>query len=125
MLEKCLHGYTQSDNEAINSVIWKKWPKDAFVSKKVLEIAAASANIEFNEGSNGLKPVFYDLGFSFGYFIKRGLNKKDNLRIRQSERKSYDHGKVRRKRLRALAKNWTDKENQAEGDKPSYSTEQF
>ena len=125
LLEKCLHGYSQNDNETINSVIWKKCPKHVFVFKKVLEIAVESATIEFNEGSNGLKPVFYDLGLSFGYFIKKDLNKKDNLRIRQSERKSCDHGKARQKRLRVLAKNWTDKENQAEGDKPFYSTGQF
>ena len=125
LLEKCLHGYSQNDNEAINSVIWKKCPKHVFVFKKVLKIAVESATIEFNEGSNGLKPVFYDLGLSFGYFIKKDLNKKDNLRIRQSERKSCDHGKARQKRLRVLAKNWTDKENQAEREKPSHSTGQF
>ena len=69
LLEKCLHGYTRNDNEAINSVIWKKCPKDVFVSKKILEIAVASATIEFNGGSNGLKSVFNDLGLNFGYFI--------------------------------------------------------
>ena len=61
LLKKCLHGYTQNNKEAINSVIWKKCPKDVFVFKKVLEIAVASATIKFNDGSNGLKPVFYDL----------------------------------------------------------------
>ena len=105
--------------------IWKKCPKDDFVSKKVLEIAVSSATIEFNDGGNGLKPVFNDLGVNFGYFIKKGLNKKHNLRIRQSVRKSCDRGKVSRKRLRAITKNWTDKENQAEGVKPSYSTGRF
>ena len=30
---------------AINSIIWKNCPKDVFVSKKVLEIAVASATI--------------------------------------------------------------------------------
>ena len=65
-LEKCLHGSTQNENEAINSVIWKKCPKDVFISKKGFEIAVASATIEFNEGNNGLTPIFYDLGLSFG-----------------------------------------------------------
>ena len=55
----------------------------------------------------------------------KGLNKKENLRIRQSEKKSCDHGKVRQKGLQAPTKNWTDKENWAEGDKPTYSTGQF
>ena len=47
-----------------------------------------------------------------------------NLRIKQCERKSCDHWKVRRKRLRAIAKKWTNKENLAEEDKPYYSTGQ-
>ena len=45
LLEKCLHSHTRNDNEAINSVIWRKCPKDVFVSKKVLEITVASATI--------------------------------------------------------------------------------
>ena len=73
---------------------------------------------------------FYDLCLYFGYFIKKGLNKKDNLWIRQSERNSCDHGKVRRKSLQENAVqenavNWTDKENQAEGTKTTYSTGYF
>ena len=39
-------------------------------------------------------------------WLKKGLNEKDNSRIRQPEGKSCDHGKVMQKRLRALAKNW-------------------
>ena len=65
------------------------------------------------------------MSLNFGYFIKKGLTKKDNLRIRHSERKSCDHGKERRKSLRTIAKNWNDKENHAEGDKPSNSRGQF
>ena len=62
--EECLSGYPQNDN------VPKRCPKDVFVSKKVLEITVASATVEFNDGSNGLKPVSYDLGSNFGYFIK-------------------------------------------------------
>ena len=62
LLENCLHIYTQNYNDTINSVIWKNFPKDVFVSKKVLEIVVTSAAIEFNNGSNGLKPAFNDLG---------------------------------------------------------------
>ena len=32
LLEKCLHDYPQNDNEAINSVVWKKCRKHVFVS---------------------------------------------------------------------------------------------
>ena len=54
------------------------------------------------------------MSLNFGYFIKKGLTEKDNLRIRHSERQ-----------LRTIAKNWNDKENHAEGDKPSNSRGQF
>ena len=32
LLKKCLHGQTQNNNESLNSVIWKRCPKDIYVS---------------------------------------------------------------------------------------------
>ena len=50
LLEKCLHGKTQNNNESLNGMIWKKCPKDVYVGKCVLEMGVSSAVICFNEG---------------------------------------------------------------------------
>jgi hypothetical protein len=122
LLNKCLHMYTQNDNESINAVIWKKCPKDIFVSKQILELAVASAVIEFNGGSISLQGVYKDLGLNFGVYVRSGLYNKDSARIDQSARKSSENGLARRKKLRSISKKWCDKETEAEGDKPAYGT---
>ena len=58
LLQKCLHGQTQNVNECLNSLIWKKCPKDVFVGRKVLELGVCSAVIQFIEGSCGLFDVY-------------------------------------------------------------------
>ena len=34
ILEKCLHGMTQNCNEAFNQLIWNRYSKNIFTSKK-------------------------------------------------------------------------------------------
>ena len=125
LLKKCLHKYTQNDNEAINSVIWKKCPKDIYISKKVLEIAVASAVIELNDGASALLNVFKEIGLYCGKFAVEGLRKKDVERVKQSARKSSKDGQARRKTLRSIAKKWIDDDTEKEADNPSYGTGLF
>ena len=42
LLERCLHGKTQNCNEALNTFIWKRLPKDVFVGPYVLEMGVCS-----------------------------------------------------------------------------------
>ena len=43
LIEKCLHGRTLNVNEAFNAYVWKRTPKDIFVSKNGLDMSVASA----------------------------------------------------------------------------------
>lgn len=124
LLNKCLHGQTQNNNESINNVIWKKCPKTVYVSRKILEIAVNSAVIEFNDGNIGIKPVFEQLGLNVGPFVELNCSNMDKIRIRSMTNKSSVTGKLRRKKLRARRKGYQDKEKEEE-KVPSYSTESF
>ena len=53
---RCLEQTTQNPKEAFNEITWKKWPKNIFVFRYVLEIGLASA-INFNDGVMGLNRV--------------------------------------------------------------------
>ena len=64
LLSKCLHGYTQNANEAPKKLIWQRCRKSAFVSKKTVDLAAASANLYFNDGCSGLDRIFQSLGIN-------------------------------------------------------------
>ena len=50
LLKRCTMGKTQNANESLHSVIWRKCPKEVFVSRKRLEVAVISAISEFNMG---------------------------------------------------------------------------
>ena len=39
LLEQCLHGKTQNQNESLNAMIWDRAPKETFVGSKLLETA--------------------------------------------------------------------------------------
>ena len=54
LLSKCLRGCIQNANEALNKLIWQRCPKSIFVSKKIVDLATASAVLYFNDGCNGL-----------------------------------------------------------------------
>ena len=36
LLEKCLHGKTQNQNESINGMIWQRVPKEVYVGRETL-----------------------------------------------------------------------------------------
>ena len=45
---KCLHGKMQNANEALNNLIWAKYPKNVYVEIEVLEMGVCSAIINCN-----------------------------------------------------------------------------
>ena len=77
LLGRCLDGTTQNSNEAVNQIVWKKCPKDTFISRIVLEIGVASAVINFNDGMSGFEKLFSRLNLSFGVntVLLRKINK--------------------------------------------------
>lgn len=63
LLKKYLQFYTQTDNEAINSIICGK--SSDFDSKWILKIDIASSFIEFNDNSCRLQFILNKLGSNF------------------------------------------------------------
>ena len=58
LLQKCLHGKTQNNNEPLNGLIWKRCPKDVFVRRVTLDLGVASAVIAFNDGLSRIIELF-------------------------------------------------------------------
>ena len=87
LLGRCLDGTTQNSNEAVNQIVWKKCPKDTFISRIVLEIGVASVVINFNDGMSGFEKLFSRLNLSFGVIINSGAIEKDQQRIKNMNNK--------------------------------------
>ena len=106
LLERCLHGKTQNNNECLNGVIWKRCPKDVYVGQQTLEMGVSSAVISFYEGMNSISKVMQHYGMSEGYFTNRYCNNKDSM----------DYTKKARIRKRTEQKGYCDKDTEREGD---------
>lgn len=48
LLNKCLHGKTQNQNEAISGMVWKGIPKEVFFGMEMLEFGLFDAISHFN-----------------------------------------------------------------------------
>ena len=54
LLQKCLHGETQNNNEGLNSIIWSRVRKSIRVNKPIIEMGTYSAILH---GTNGILQV--------------------------------------------------------------------
>jgi hypothetical protein len=116
LLEKCLHGKTRNVNESLNGMIWTKCSKRVLTGKDSLEMAAASAVICFNEGSQGLLPIYSKIGIVPGKYTLKGLLNIDVKRVREMNKKSAELVKKRRKKLRSIKKGYNDNTTENEGE---------
>ena len=107
-----LHGQTQNRNKCLNSMVWKKCPKEIFVSRKLLEIGICSAVIEFNDGKSGLTPIIQVLGLHVSKFMLSAFRKRDTDRIKNIQRKSLTKAIKMKRKLRAIRKGFLDKEKE-------------
>ena len=51
LLEKCLHGKTQNQNEAVNGMVWQRIPKEIFVEQEILGMGLYDAISHFHIGT--------------------------------------------------------------------------
>ena len=116
LVTKCLHGATQNNNEALNSLIWKKVPKDVFVWRDTLEIDVCSAVIHFNHGLHGMKNLYLSLNMKTGTYFSNFCFESDTNRIIAMKGKSSTATKLRRKYLRAVRKKYIDTHKEVEGE---------
>lgn len=85
LLRRCTRGKTQNANESLHSVIWRKCPKEIFVSKKRLHVAVTSAISEFNFGcSASLKLQSEVKGTTLSPASLKLSHARDQQRLRQA-----------------------------------------
>ncbi|CAL1287631.1 unnamed protein product [Larinioides sclopetarius] len=95
MLTRCISAKTQNANESLHSCIWRKCPKEIFISKKRLELGVSTAVSENNLGyvknltikEENVSET--DSRFAIAY-------KKDKKRAAQNKRKSSEIYKKQR-----------------------------
>jgi hypothetical protein len=115
LLNKCLHGKTQNQNESFNGMVWQRVPKEVYVGRDLIEFGLYDAVAHFNEGSRTVLKLYDSLKIPPGKYTEVGCRVLDDERIYGAEYKEMDKSKKRRKVLRGQRKNKEDKKQQAEG----------
>jgi len=80
LLERCVGGFTQNNNESLNQLIWKITPKILPAGSKIVEISAFIAACTFNQGISAL------LTFLHGMDVKLGRNSHEYARNEDAHR---------------------------------------
>lgn len=86
LLERCLGGNTQNNNESFNAVLWRLAPKHQFCTAKTIELSAFLSAIMFNEGYSPLLRLMEVMGIVVGPHALAAANARDDVRVRKAER---------------------------------------
>ena len=115
LLEKCLHGKAQNQNESFNLMIWDRIPKTRYVSLTQLELGVYDAVANFNIGKKTSVLIYEKINLIPGKFTLQGFDKINRKRLLASKYKEMDSTKKRRKIRRGKAKQKDDKNESKEG----------
>lgn len=102
LLSRCVRGTTQNQNESLHSLIWRKCPKENFISQKRLSIAVCNAVAEFNMGCSAtveLKSAIRDI--KVPGTTQKIVKRRDSRRKYESIRSGSEKRKASRRKIKA------------------------
>lgn len=100
LLERCVGGFNQNNNESYNQLIWKISPKIVPAGLKIVETAAYIAAGIFNEGMTSLLYYMNAIGITLGPNAHSYAEKEDEKRVSISDlraRESSRDGRMARR----------------------------
>ena len=113
LLLSCQKGLTQNPNESINGVVWSRCPKRLFCGRQRYTMSVCDAIAQFNEGAKGRKRLYKQLNLDTSYNAFQGLQKQDQVRLRQAAVKISEKYKCRRQALRVEQKGSKSKKDKS------------
>ena len=78
LVDVCLHGGTQNQNESFNGMIWQRTPKIGHSSLRTVQLATNTAIGQFNGGYKAILRILEEAGVTLGtlqiIFAERRIN---------------------------------------------------
>jgi hypothetical protein len=71
LLQRCLDGKTQNQNESFNAMIWNRVPKEVFVGADVFTLAVYDAAANFNIGASASNELLLNMGIAPGKYCSQ------------------------------------------------------
>lgn len=115
LVERCILGATQNQNESFNSLVWNRCVKTEFCSAEVVNIAVSLAVITFNSGHGELKGLFEQLSYRCTSTMEHFFKSKDDTRIWMANYREKELVKKRRQQMRLDRVSLQENQEEAEG----------
>lgn len=115
LLERCVGGFTQNNNESFNNLIWKIAPKIMHSGTKMVQIAACVATCIYNERVSSLLQIMRAMEINVGQNAHQYVIEEDEHRVAKAERAAQNMTKEARLRHR-LARAEISKANTSADD---------
>ena len=109
LLQRCLKGLTQNQNESFNSTIWSICPKTIFCGKRKVSTAMSRAVGIFNVGASSKAATMKMCGISPGSNAIKVFKNYDLRRVKAAAIKITSRYRNRQRELRAPKKSKSDK----------------
>ena len=109
LLQRCLKGITQNQNESLHGMLWRRCPKTCFSGKRKVKIAACLSVGNFNIGASAIADVLKALDIKCGNQTLRYFRNADKSRLKGAAIKVSKKYKDRRQKLRSMKKRKLDK----------------
>ena len=116
LLRRMTHGGTQNTNECLNSTIWARCPKTAFMGKRRVDGAVARAVGVFNEGEHELVRLMNKLYVDVAYSALECLSRKDASRMKKGDTAASAEAREKRKENAVLKTQTRRQENARDGN---------
>ena len=104
LLNRCLQGLTQNQNEAANHLLWSKCPKTKFCGRQKILPAVSETIGEFNTGAASKAMVLKSSGVAPHHNMLSALRNADKIRIKKAAIKISEKARHARRKLRAKRK---------------------
>ena len=101
LLQRCMQGLTQNQNESINRLLWSLCPKTKFCGRKRVEVAVCNAVCHFNQGATSRCSFLSSSGVTPAIHMIVSTLKMDNQRIKNAQAKITAKYRASRRKRRA------------------------
>lgn len=108
LLERCLGGFTQNNNESLKTMIWSLAPEVTSSDVKIVEIASWIASSIFNDGYTNILLIMQVLNLKIGPNAQRMCEKVDKRRVSTANVRAQEATKEARILKRAQQKESDD-----------------
>ena len=101
LLEACVLGGTQNQNESFNAVVWARAPKTVYAQRNTIMSAVCQAVLTFNSGLCSMEGVMKQLSIQPGPLCTTYFLKKDKSRLYLAKYHAEERAKERRRKRQA------------------------